>query len=53
MNEYSPRIDGPRNYTAAIEAMRARYLAERLPGETARQWLERTRPGSKMLERAP
>lgn len=50
---YSPRIDGARCFDAAVSGMRERFLAERLPGENARQWLERTRPDSTMLGRAP
>lgn len=50
MLDYSPRIDGARCYSAAVAGMRERFLAERLPGETARQWLERTRPDSRLLE---
>ncbi len=51
--EYNPRIDGARCFTAAVSGMRERFLAERLPGENARQWLERTRPDSRLLEGAP
>lgn len=34
--------DAADSYTAAIEAMRAAFLAEKKPGETAKEWLART-----------
>lgn len=37
------RLDGIRSYSLAIEAARADYLANRLPGETAAQYVERRR----------
>ncbi len=29
------------SFNLAVETLRQMYLAERLPGETAKQWLER------------
>lgn len=37
------------DYTHAISEMRARYLAERLPGESAADWIRRVYPRSRML----
>ena len=33
------------SYTVAIDSLRERYLEERLPGESAREWLERASSG--------
>jgi sulfite reductase beta subunit-like hemoprotein len=35
-------VTGANEYTATIEALRQMWLAERLPGESVAQWLERT-----------
>jgi hypothetical protein len=43
--------DGRRSFDAALAGLRERFLAERLPGETAAQWIARTRPGSSLLAR--
>ncbi len=41
--------DGRRCYDAAMSELRQRYLAERLPGEGAQDWVRRVYPGSRML----
>lgn len=41
-NEYDWAEDAIASYAVAIESLRKRYLQQRLPGESAKEWLERT-----------
>ena len=41
-DDYDWAEDAIASYTVAIDSLRERYLEERLPGESAREWLERT-----------
>lgn len=41
--------DGRRCFDAALAGMRERFIAQRLPGETATDFVRRVYPGSKML----
>ncbi len=49
--DYDWADDAARCYDLAIETMRERYLAERLPGETAEQWQER-KQSRRILEKS-
>ena len=40
-NEYDWAEDAIASYTGAIVSLRERYLKNRLPGESAKEWLER------------
>lgn len=37
------RQDGIRSYELALREIRQRYLAERKPGESAKEWRERSK----------
>lgn len=39
---YDPEKDGRESYALAIQIMRRKFLAERLPGESAKDWIKRT-----------
>jgi hypothetical protein len=52
MTDDEARQNASRSFELAITELRRRYLAERLPGETAKQWRERTAPGSSAGRRA-
>jgi len=41
-DDYDWAEDAIASYAVAIETLRARYIAERLPGEGAKEWLEKT-----------
>ena len=41
-NEYDWAEDAIASYAVAIESLRKRYLQQRFPGESAKEWLERT-----------
>ena len=41
-DEYNWVEDAIASYAVAIETLRERYLNERQPGESAKEWLERT-----------
>ena len=41
-NDYDWEKDAVDSYYLAITTLRERYLESRLPGENAREWLERT-----------
>ena len=41
-DEYDWAEDANASYVLAIKTLRERYLADRLPGESAKEWLERT-----------
>ena len=41
-DEYDWAEDAIASYNLAIEALRQRYLEDRLPDESAKEWLERT-----------
>jgi hypothetical protein len=45
MTDDEARQNAARSFELAITELRRRYLAERLPGETAKQWRERIAPG--------
>ena len=40
-DRYDWADNASRCYDLAVETLREQYLAERLPGETAEQWIER------------
>jgi len=46
MTDDEARQNAARSFELAITELRRRYLAERLTGETAKQWRERIAPGS-------
>lgn len=39
---YDPEKDGRESYELAIQIMRQKFEAERLPGESAKDWISRT-----------
>ena len=41
-DDYDWAADAIASYNLAIETLRERYLEDRLPGESAKEWLERT-----------
>ena len=41
-DDYDWAEDAIASYALAIKTLRERYLEERLPGESAKEWLERT-----------
>ena len=41
-NGYDWQLDAIRSYAEAIKVMREAYERERLPGETAKEWMKRT-----------
>lgn len=41
--------DGRRSFDAALAGMRERFIAQRLPGETAAEFVRRVYPGSSLL----
>ena len=41
-DEYDWADDAIASYTLVIKTLRERYLEDRLPGESAKEWLERT-----------
>ena len=41
-DNYDWAEDAIASYALAIQTLRERYLEERLPGESAKEWLERT-----------
>ena len=41
-DEYDWAEDAIASYALAIKTLRERYLENRLPGENAKEWLERT-----------
>ena len=41
-DEYDWAEDAVASYALAIQTLRKRYLEDRLPGESAKEWLERT-----------
>ena len=42
-NDYDWELDALRSYAEAIKVMREAYERERLPGETAKEWMRRTK----------
>ena len=40
-DDYDWAADAIASYNLAIETLRERYLEDRLPGESAKEWLER------------
>jgi hypothetical protein len=44
---YDPDVNSRRGYDLAISKMREAYLRERRDGESANQWMERTRADAK------
>ena len=44
-DNYDWAEDAIASYALAIKTLRERYLEERLPGENAKEWLERTSNG--------
>jgi len=40
-DDYDWVADSIASYTVAIETLRERYLEDRLPGERAKEWLDR------------
>ena len=41
-DEYDWAADAIASYALAIQTLRKRYFEDRLPGESAKEWLERT-----------
>ena len=41
-DDYDWAEDAIASYALAIKTLRERYLEDRLPGESAKEWLERT-----------
>ena len=41
-DNYDWAEDAIASYNLAIETLRERYLEDRLPGESAKEWMERT-----------
>jgi hypothetical protein len=44
-DDYDWAEDAIASYALAIKTLRERYLENRLPGESAKEWLERTSNG--------
>ena len=44
-DDYDWAEDAITSYNLAIQTLRERYLENRLPGESAKEWLERTSNG--------
>ena len=44
-DDYDWAEDAIASYALAIKTLRERYLENRLPGENAKEWLERTSNG--------
>ena len=44
-DDYDWAEDAIASYNLAIETLRERYIEDRLPGESAKKWLERTSNG--------
>ena len=45
-DDYDWAEDAIAFYNLAIQTLRERYLEDRLPGESAKEWLERTSNGN-------